>query len=325
MTDVDPLLGPLARHVRHGVTGEDGIALPPLCDHHVHLALVDLHGIVAGGIASVLDLGGEPAALSRLADEHHSPQVAYAGAFLTAPGGYPSDRDWAPAGAVRAVRTGRLEHHAAGRTPAEAAVEEQHSFGASVVKVTLHADDGPVLDPDGLAEVVAAARAAGLPVVAHVQGAGMAERALDAGVDALAHTPWTERLDDALIARAVAAGQRWISSLDIHDRGGRGADHAVALDNLARFHAAGGTVLWGTDLGNGDLPLGVNPREVQGLLDAGLAPADVLAAMIATWPVGPPDGVATWIPGPPPAASDEFAAWLTGAHVVPAEAFEQHI
>ncbi|WP_353807833.1 amidohydrolase family protein [Agromyces sp. SYSU T00194] len=325
MTDVDPLLGPLARHVRHGVTGEDGVALPPLCDHHVHLGLVEARAIVSGGVAAVLDLGGDPAVLSRLADAHHSPQIAYAGAFLTAPGGYPTDRDWAPDASVRAVPTGRLEHHQAGRTPAEAAVEEQHAFGASVVKVTLHVDDGPVFDADGLAEVVAAARTAGLPVVAHVQGAGMAERAIDAGVDAVAHTPWTERLDDALIARAVAAGQRWISTLDIHDRGGRGADHAVALDNLARFHAAGGTVLSGTDLGNGDLPSGVNPREVRGLLDAGLAPAEVLAAMTACWPVGPPAGVATWIPGPPPASAADVPDWLAGAHVVPAEAFAQHV
>ena len=31
------------------------------------------------------------------------PRVTYAGAFLTAPGGYPSGRSWAPGAAVRIV------------------------------------------------------------------------------------------------------------------------------------------------------------------------------------------------------------------------------
>ncbi|MRG59290.1 hypothetical protein GE115_05310 [Agromyces sp. CFH 90414] len=307
-------LGPLARAARRSLNGEHpgevGIALPPLCDHHVHLGLADAGAVRAGGIAAVLDLGWDPAVIARLAATVDVPRIAFAGALLAAPGGYPLGR-WGPPTAVHEVAEhghghghgdrlgqghgdrrahgpgdGRVHGHDAAGTPADHAVREQAAFGASVIKITLNSDAGPVFGDDVLADVVGAARAAGLPVVAHVEGEDMARRAIEAGIDALAHTPWTERLDDALIAEAVDRGQRWISTLDIHGWGAGGADHDRAVDNLRRFHAAGGVVLYGTDLGNGDLPAGVNPREVAGLVASGLDPAAILSAMTAAWPGG---------------------------------------
>ena len=47
----------------------------------------------------------------------------------------------------------------------------------------------------------------------------MVELGLAGGVAALAHTPWTHRLDDEVVAEAVEAGQAWISTLDIHGYG----------------------------------------------------------------------------------------------------------
>ncbi|MEV0085507.1 hypothetical protein [Saccharopolyspora sp. NPDC050642] len=45
-------------------------------------------------------------ALRRMAgDDPELPQVRAVGAFLTAPGGYPSDRPWAPPGSFREVRS----------------------------------------------------------------------------------------------------------------------------------------------------------------------------------------------------------------------------
>ena len=152
------------------------------------------------------------------------------------------------------------------------------------MKVTLNRDAGPVLDVATLQAVVAAATVAGLPVVAHCQGPGMVELALAAGVSALAHTPWTHRLDDEVVAEAVEAGQAWISTLDIHGYGTASPDQDRAVDNLARFHAAGGRVLYGTDLGNGPLPEALNLREVGLLADAGLADDDLLAALTDPWP-----------------------------------------
>jgi hypothetical protein len=64
-----------------------------------------------------------------------------------------------------------------------------------------------------------------------------------------------------VVAEAVEAGQAWVSTLDIHGYGTPSADQDRAVDNLARFRAAGGRVLYGTDLGNGPLPPTLNLRE----------------------------------------------------------------
>ena len=179
-------------------------------------------------------------------------------------------------------------------------------------------------EASALDAIVAAAHERGLPVVAHVEGEGMTRLAIDAGIDALAHTPFTERLDTALIARAVAAGQRWISTLFVAgDDDDATPEREIALDNLARFHAAGGRVLYGTDLGNGDQPLGVNPAELTALAAAGLDAPDLLDAITDPWPSHDRvPGISTFVPGPPPAALDALPAWLASACIVPAEDLE---
>ena len=49
---------------------------------------------------------------------------------------------------------------------------------------------------------------------------------------------------------------RIVSTLDILSFGRDTAELRVALDNLRRFHDAGGEVVYGTDLGNGPIPSG---------------------------------------------------------------------
>lgn len=308
------LLGQSAALCRRAITGEPGVSLPPLIDHHVHLHLIDEHALPEGGIAGVLDLGGDPIGFARRTAAG-MPRVAYAGAFLTVPGGYPSGRSWAPDAIVRLVDDPSAHPGVAGG--AATAVDEQTSFGASVIKVALNATAGPVFDAATLEAIVAAAHGHGLPVVAHVEGDGMPRLAIDAGVDALAHTPFTEVLDDDLIGRAVAAGQRWISTLGIH--GDDPAAAANALANLEAFVAAGGIALYGTDLGNGDRRCGVLVDELAALDRIGVRGADLVAALCDPWPADVPAGVSTFIPGPPPASLDDVAEWLGRAAVVPSE------
>ncbi len=181
---------------------------PVFADHHVHLGLVDASALGASGIGRVVDLGwsDEVAALA----EGAPVATSYAGRFVAAPGGYPGASRWAPPRCTSEVAEPR---------EAAAAVAHQVALGASVVKTTLNRDAGPVPDLATLQAVVIAAAEAGLPVVAHCQGPGMVELALAGGVSALAHTPWTHRLDDEVVAEAVEAGQAWVSTLDIHGYG----------------------------------------------------------------------------------------------------------
>jgi imidazolonepropionase-like amidohydrolase len=280
-----------------------GTLLPGLCDAHVHSALVDLATVRAGGIASVWDLGGVPDKVRDLAERARRPgsdlpRVRLAGPFLTAPGGYPSDRPWAPAGSCREVRSA---------ADAGDAVAEAQAAGATLIKVTLHAG-GPMLPPPTVRAVVDAARSADLPVVVHAEGPGTVEAACDAGADMLAHTPWTSLLDDALIR--AAARMTWISTLDIHGWDRPTPAQGTAIGNLRHFLAYGGSVRYGTDLGNGPLPPAVNPREIRALQAAGLAPDGVLAAM--TDPLAPP----SWVAGGLDLDPGRFADVLATARVV---------
>ena len=322
------------------------VLLPGFLDAHVHLALIDPAALAAGGIGRVLDLGGwlpsddptdgEPEGTASV------PETRFAGQFLGAPGGYPSRQAWAPAGSACPVAS-----------PSEAAiaVARQVAAGASVIKVTLNSAAGPVLAPDTLAAIVVAAHARMLPVAAHAEGPGQAAAAFDAGVDLLAHTPFSEALPDALLG-AMAGRMTWISTLDIHGWGEPTAAFSVASDNLARFHGAGGRVLYGTDLGNGPLPVGLNRREIEALLACGLSPDDVLAALTADFPSRPagasvdtaagatasgttasgtaagvdrpaPAGTVTVVPGVRPTDPHDLAGftdWLLAAHALPARA-----
>ncbi|WP_206158436.1 amidohydrolase [Cellulosimicrobium sp. SL-1] len=326
-----------------GRADDGGTWLPPLADAHVHLGLVDPVAVRRGGIAVVHDLGWVTDVARTWPGRPGFPAVAFAGAFLTAPGGYPSDRSWAPAGSVEEVGSPEA---------AVAAVDRQVAAGASFVKVALHSGAGPVPDDVTLAALVGHAHARGRDVVAHVEGRGMAARAFEAGVDRLAHAPFSERLPENLLAamarrrpaehdlphgrargdgrdepdgdgHPVLGGARvsrvgWVSTLDVHGWGSPTAEQDVAIDNVRRFVALGGTVVYGTDLGNGPLPPGVNARELRALAEAGLDAHALLGAIAHDGAVPDTDGAATWVPGDPPDLDDpdDVAAWFARAVVV---------
>lgn len=297
--------------------------LPGFLDAHVHLALIDPSLLVRGGIARVLDLGGWPASPATSAAQEADaqlPDIAFAHQFLTAPGGYPARQDWTPPGSVAEI---------ANASDAAAAVDAQWAAGASVVKIALNAESGPVPGDDVLAATVARAHELDLPVVAHAEGRGQAERAFAAGVDAFAHTPFSAWLPDGMIA-SMALSMTWISTLDIHGWGDHTEEFAVASDNLRRFHRAGGRVLYGTDLGNGPLPVGLNRREIEALLAVGLTPENVLSALTGPGPGGSPAPESspnqpvvsahpariTFIPGARPSDPTAFVDWLCTARAV---------
>ena len=254
----------------------DGFLMPGVADRHVHVGLSDPVAILQGGVTAVRDLGWPAERIFPIADASElptftGPLVRAVGPMLTAPGGYPTRAPWAPPGTGRELTSTR---------EAAAAVAELAGRGAVAIKVALNADAGPVLDDPVLAAIVAASSSHGLPVTAHCQGIGQVGRAAGAGVAELAHTPWSERLPDALIA-ALAATTRIVSTLDIQSYGRDTPEIRIALDNLRRFHAAGGRIAYGTDLGNGPIVPGVHLTEVFLMRDVGLAPEELLGAMVA--------------------------------------------
>jgi imidazolonepropionase-like amidohydrolase len=255
----------------------DGCLLPGIADRHVHIRLADPGAVLLGGVTAVRDLAWAPEEIFSLAGASELPSftgplIRAVGPMLTAPGGYPTASGWAPEGAGREL---------SGPEDAAAAVTDLAGKGAAAIKVSLNAEAGPTPSDAELAAIVETAHRLDLPVTAHVQGTGQAERALGAGIDEFAHTPWTERLPDPLLERA-AGTMRIVSTLDIHSYGEVTSELRTACDNLVRFRAAGGRVVYGTDLGNGPIPPGIHVREALLLHEAvRMTPEEVLAAMTA--------------------------------------------
>lgn len=277
--------------------GVPEVTLPGVVDRHVHLGLVDRALLADGPVTEVHDLGWDPREVAAwAADPPSGIRVRYAGPFHTAPGGYPTGRSWAPDAAVRHVATPR---------EAAVAVADVVAAGGFAVKVALHAGMPPLPD-DVLRALVGEAHAAGLRVLVHAEGDGQAQRAIDVGADVLVHVPWTEALSSELIARAVH--MTWISTFAIHDGPGRPAGLELALDNARRFVAAGGALVYGTDMGNGPTPVGVNEREIELLGEVGLTGEALLRAVL-----GSPDLPALTAPLPTPRTASELIAWVRAA------------
>jgi hypothetical protein len=280
-----------------------GALLPGIIDRHVHLGLVDAAALADTAVVEVYDLGWVPSiARAWKIDPPTGGLVRIAGPFLTARGGYPVDRVWAPAGSVHELAS-----------PAEGvhAVEEAAAHGHDLIKLVLHSG-GPLLDDATLLALVRTAHQHQLPVGVHAEGEGQARRAFEAGADILVHVPWTERLSDDLL-RAMAGSMRWFSTFAIH------ADVELdrALDNARRFVRFGGRLEYGTDMGNdmyrGQAPTGPREEEISALGQAGLEGDALLTSL--TGPAGDHMklGRAVYAPLLLPNSAADVADWMNRA------------
>jgi imidazolonepropionase-like amidohydrolase len=267
-------VGPTATVVADGAEVVDATGLtlvPGFVDAHVHIGFYDPGDVVAGGVTTVRDLGWPadviwPLVAESSSDEFRGPTIHAVGPILTAPGGYPTRASWAPPG------TGLEVGDAAA---AVRAVDRVHADGATSVKIALNPPSGPVFDAATLHALTARAHEHGLKVTAHVSGLGQLHAALDAHVDELAHMLLgPDKIPDGTIARMVNQEMAIVPTMSIRS----GIDRWRAIDNLRRFVEAGGTVVYGTDLGNSGPRPGIDRREVAAMAWAGMSPRAIVAA-----------------------------------------------
>ncbi|MPZ69393.1 MAG: amidohydrolase family protein [Actinobacteria bacterium] len=245
--------------------------VPGFIDAHVHIEFADPAEVLAGGVTTVRDLAWPPESIWPLAERSRDPGfegplIVAAGQMLTTEGGYPTRAGWAPEGTGLVV---------AAPEDAAAAVDAQADAGASVIKVGLNSAVGPTLDLETLRAIVDAANTRDLAVTGHVDNIEQLEKALDAGMTELAHMLLGgERIPDEGIERMVRAGMTVVPTLSIL----AGPELEAAVDNLARFRAAGGSVVYGTDLGNAGPRPGIDPTEVAAMTAAGMSLHDILVS-----------------------------------------------
>ena len=251
------------------VDAADLLVLPGFIDAHVHIGFFEPRDIVANGVTTVRDLAWPPEVIFELVERSRAPDfdgpaVVAAGPMLTAPGGYPTRAAWAPEGTGLPVST---------PAAARSAVAQLVRAGASVIKIALNPEVGPVLDEALLTEIVDVAHDYGLKVTGHISGIDELKKALRAGVDELAHMLMSfERIPDETIKEMVARGVAVVPTLSIRS----GRDRKRGIENLARFAEAGGTVVYGTDLGNEGPRPGIDPLEIDSMSKAGFTAGDII-------------------------------------------------
>ena len=242
--------------------------LPGFIDAHVHIGFFPPAEVLEGGVTTARDLAwpaDEIFALAAGSTEagFEGPEILAAGPMLTAPGGYPTSAGWAPPGTGWEV---------AGEAEAERAVDELAGAGASVIKVALNAAAGPTLAPPLLKAIIERAHRHGLRTTGHVTGLNELQKALDAGLDELAHMlRGTDVIPAETLERMVVAGMPVVPTLAPLE----GDELDVALQNLTAFIAAGGQVIYGTDLGDEGPQPGIDPLEVARMAAAGMTAHDI--------------------------------------------------
>jgi imidazolonepropionase-like amidohydrolase len=286
--------------------------IPGLIDAHTHiLAPGVLRQAAAFGVTTELDMF-MPVSLAReLRAKQDLGRADFRSAvtLATAPGGH---------GTQYGVEIPTLTSPA----DAPAWVDGRIAEGADYIKIIYDDGSAAgvhfnKLSRQTMAAVVAAAHAKGKLAVAHVMDLASAREAIEAGVDGLAHVFVDAPPDDAFctlakdhkiwvtatitVMEALGGGEdapslakdpRLAPMLSKEDAAALRArfprrakgDEAVrhAIENVRRLHAAGVTILAGTDAPNpGKLHGASLHRELELLVQAGLTPTEALAAATA--------------------------------------------
>lgn len=260
--------------------------LPGFINAHVHAAYDEdtLKAWAQGGVTTVRDMGaGGPYSPEWFGfrDEAngklHCARLVAVGSFVNVPGGYPIVHWGGHAVTIDSPEDARQKVHQIiddGADVIKTAIESGVSFGQS---------GWPLLSPEEATAIVEAAHERDTPVSVHVTISQDLERALDAGMDDIAHMV-TDRVPDELIARMVESDTYWVPTLELWR--GVSRNYPVAygertISNLDRFVEAGGKVALGTDYDgapNVDFDLGMPIREIGWMQEAGMTAMQIIVA-----------------------------------------------
>jgi len=252
--------------------------LPGFFNAHVHQAYNEhnLKTWAQSGVTTVRDLGGNlQNNLFSFRDRvNKNPQCARlvaAGPMVTVPNGYPS----VPFG-------GSYSFYVTSTEDARQKINQLLDDGADLIKIALESGvifgrTIPMLSPEEAAAIVEVAHQRGTVVSAHVTVSQDLSKALDAGVDDMAHMV-VDNLPDNMIQRMIADDVYWVPTLELWY--GTGAYGTTATNNLRKFVDAGGKVALGTDYAGYTCPfdLGMPIREIKWMLGAGMTPMQVIVA-----------------------------------------------
>jgi len=268
--------------------------------YHFYTAARNLERTLDRGITTVRDAGGADLGVKQAVEDGliSGPRMRIAIAVLGQTGGHTDG--WMPSGQRMDLfipHPGLPDGIVDGPEEMRRKVREVRRAGADVIKICTSGgvlsprDDPrhPHFDLDELRTCVAEARAGGLEVMAHAQGAEGIKNAVRAGIRSIEHGVY---LDDEAISMMLEAGT-WLvptlvapqgvldaaaAGLSLPEAALRKARDTVEAhrDSFRRAVAAGVRVAMGTD--SAVTPHGENLRELALMADGGMKPEDVLVA-----------------------------------------------
>ncbi|HEY7442509.1 MAG TPA: amidohydrolase family protein [Vicinamibacterales bacterium] len=240
------------------------------------------------GFTSVFDIGSDGSNTRRLrarieSGEVAGPRIRSTGEVLVAAGAVPPD---AVIGALGYMTVRNFDVSSAAQ--ATSAVKRLVDDGADGIKVHLQPPPSPhpPFPASAIQAAVDEAHRAGKPVFVHPSSGADVLAAIRAGVDVIAHTtptsgPWDTTILMAMKEHRVALTPTLTVWKDLlrHDRISlQERSTRIAVGQLQAWVAAGGTVLFGSDLG----AVGYDPTEEYTLMaDAGMSFRQILASLTA--------------------------------------------
>ena len=234
--------------------------VPAFIDSHVHIVAARPEDMLRGGVAAAVDLGALPT-IWEDAPAMRPFRLYPAGQLITARGGYPT-QGWGRGG---------FGYEVEGVEAASRAAVEMAERGAIAIKMPIVPEAGPILSAAEQRAVVETAHGRGLPVGSHAMSRDAVAMALAAGVDILVHAP-VDRLDENVVRDFCQRPRAAVIPTLVAFGASTGA-----RENARALRAAGCTLLYGTDLGNG-VPPGILLDELLHYQSLGMTPAEVIDA-----------------------------------------------
>jgi imidazolonepropionase-like amidohydrolase len=168
-------------------------------------------------------------------------------------------------------------------SPEDARDKTNYLLDAGVDLIKVYLEDGSIMNEswdvislEELQAIVEVAHNRGAIVTAHVQEAYLVERALDGGVDDIAHSQLDELVPYPLIDRMIADDIYLVPTLEIYQVPYM---RQMAMNNLGRLVERGVKIALGTDYDiQYGLELGMPSEEIRLMFQSGMTPMQIIVA-----------------------------------------------
>jgi hypothetical protein len=256
----------------------DSTIMPGFIESHAHITFGDIlkDKVLEHGITTAQDTGGP---LLPPAGGNGNLRLLSVGPIIQAPGGYPLNVFGGASG------LDQIGYSVTSPTEAEDLVQKLVDDGATAIKIALepggeigapwmmpHGSNPiptppwPILSQETINAIVSKAHSLDRRVIAHVGEEIGFKRAVDAGVDELAHIPCS-LIPESLIQNAVAKNITFVTTIDtLGSCSGIDANLQLLTHIIENNQGTGSEIIYGSEIAHENVPWGINGHELQLIL-----------------------------------------------------------